>query len=99
MAKLKFDRVLNIKLKKDEIMNVPNDEVWKGALVYSSEISINEMSIQSVNSLANTRYMVSPIFPNIMLGGAQRLILVVVRLLQGLHLRLYNKLAKGVALA
>lgn len=99
MAKIKFDRVLNISLKKDEIMNVPNDEVWKGALVYGSEISINEMPIQSVNSLASTRYMVSPIFPNIMLGGVQRLILIMVRLLQGLPLRLYNKLAKGVTLA
>lgn len=73
MAKIKFDRVLNIILKKDEIMNVPNDEVWKGALVYGSEISINEMPIQSVNSLANTRYMVSPIFPNIMLGGGTKI--------------------------
>lgn len=33
MAKLKFDRSINLELDKDNSVTVPKDEVWKGFLV------------------------------------------------------------------
>lgn len=42
MARLKFDRSINFVLKDQEKMSVPYDEVWKGMLVISDDMSINE---------------------------------------------------------
>lgn len=70
MAKLKFDRTLNIKTKPGEKVTVPNDEVWKGAIVYNSELRINDNTIESVHSASSDgKYMFNPILPNIILGG------------------------------
>lgn len=70
MAKLKFDRTLNIKTKPGEKVTVPNDEVWKGAIVYNSELCINDNTIESVHSTSSgDKYMFNPILPNIILGG------------------------------
>lgn len=104
MAKLKFDRTLNIKTKPGEKVTVPNDEVWKGALVYNSELRINDNTIESVHSASSGgKYMFNPILPNIILGGAQfftKKANTVEQFLQGLHLRLSaNILAKEVSLA
>lgn len=105
MAKLKFDRTLNIKTEPGEKVTVPNDEVWKGALVYNSELRINNITtIESVHSASSGgKYMFNPILPNIILGGAQfftKKANTVEQFLQGLHLRLSaNILAKEVSLA
>lgn len=47
MAKLKFERLINVDLKFGETLKVPSDEVWRIS-VYSTEgraTSINGMSI------------------------------------------------------
>lgn len=88
MAKLKFDRNINVVLKDMEEIEVPKDEVWKG--IRSIDIAINGISAYS-NSKADKSY------DSIMLGGVLKSL--VKELYQGLPLRLYNKLAKGVSLA
>lgn len=88
MAKLKFDRNINVVLKDNEVIEVPKDEVWKG--IRGIDIAINGISAYS-NSKADKSY------DSIMLGGVLKSL--VKELYQGLHLRLYNKLAKGVTLA
>lgn len=48
MAKLKFDRSINILARDNESTRVPNDEVWKGTLAtrYSgAELEINGTSV------------------------------------------------------
>ena len=75
-------------LKNNEVIEVPKDEVWKG--IRSIDIAINGISAYS-NSKADKSY------DSIMLGGVLKSL--VMALFQGLHLRLYNKLAKGVTLA
>lgn len=50
MAKLKFDRSINLYGRDGEVARVPNDEVWKGTLAirYSgSELSLNSIDISS----------------------------------------------------
>lgn len=103
MAKLKFDRTLNIKTEPGEKITVPNDEVWKGAIVYNSELRINNNTIESVHSTSSGgKYMFNPILPNIILGGAQfftKKANTVEQFLQELHLRLFKNSAKEVSLA
>lgn len=103
MAKLKFDRIVNIKLKVGEKGTVPDDEVWKGTLTYTSQLKINDNTMESYFSPSSGgKYGVNPILSNIILGGVQSFLLKVLEqaVLQGLHLRLStNILAKEVSLA
>lgn len=41
MAKLKFDRSINLEIKKEEAVTVPADEVWKVAAHECDYFSIN----------------------------------------------------------
>lgn len=88
MAKLKFDRNINVVLNDNEQTEVPKDEVWKGT----------RSGLDDINGIAaNTGLGYGKLHDGIMLGGALKSL--VEGLFQGLHLRLYNKLAKGVTLA
>lgn len=88
MAKLKFDRNINVILKDNEEIEVPKDEVWKGT----------RLGIESINGTAvNVGRGFNKLIDSIMLGGVLKSLVRV--LFQGLHLRLYNKLAKVVTLA
>lgn len=70
MAKLKFDRIVNIKLKVGEKGTVPDDEVWKGTLTYTSQLKINDNTMESYFSPSSGgKYGVNPILSNIILGG------------------------------
>ncbi|MCI5643846.1 MAG: hypothetical protein MR285_07040 [Peptoniphilus sp.] len=47
MAKLKFERLINVDLKFGETIKVPSDEVWRIS-VYSTQgrmVSINDMNL------------------------------------------------------
>ncbi|MGF0096016.1 hypothetical protein ACQRC6_06205 [Peptoniphilus sp. SGI.035] len=50
MAKLKFDRVINITLTNEESAYVPRDEVWKGTLVIEKGSEINGLIILPDNT-------------------------------------------------
>ena len=41
MAKLKFDRQININLKDEEKIKVPTDEIWKGTILCRRGSHIN----------------------------------------------------------
>lgn len=41
MAKLKFDRSINLDIKKGETVTVPADEVWKASAHPAPEVKIN----------------------------------------------------------
>lgn len=70
MAKIKFDRVLNITTKPGEKITVPSDEIWKGSVLYGSTLDINGNRIESVYSpSSNGKYLFNPILPNTILGG------------------------------
>lgn len=103
MAKIKFDRVLSITTKPGEKITVPSDEIWKGSVLYTSTLYVNGNFIESIYSASsNGKYLFNPILPNTILGGVRFFTQVVItteQFLQGLPLRLYNKLAKGVSLA
>lgn len=88
MAKLKFDRILNVVLTDNEQTEVPKDEVWKGTR--SGLDNINEIAV-------NAGLGYGKVHDSVMLGGVLKSL--VEGLFQGLPLRLYNKLAKGVSLA
>ena len=66
MAKLKFDRIVNITLGRDEKSVVPRDEVWKGTLGWHDNLYLNEIEIASGSQ--NNR-----IAPNTTLGGGVKL--------------------------
>lgn len=88
MAKLKFDRNINVVLDNNEQTEVPKDEVWKGT----------RSGLDDINGVAvNAGLGYDKLHDSIMLGGVLKSLVKV--LFQGLHLRLYNKLAKGVTLA
>lgn len=63
MAKLKFDRNIKISLNKDDRVDVPKDEIWKGTLICgdASSIEYNPIDYGSAYS--------SRIYSNAMLGG------------------------------
>lgn len=63
MAKLKFDRIVNITLGRDQRTAVPIDEVWKGTLGWQDNLYLNDIEIASGSQ--NNR-----IAPNTTLGGA-----------------------------
>lgn len=89
MAKLKFDRSINLILESGDGVNVPQDEVWRVFAFGTTGLGINGAVIHSSSTAG---------FPPIlMLGGVLKSLEVA--LFQGLHLRLYNKLAKEVSLA
>lgn len=47
MAKLKFERLINVDLKFGETLKVPSDEVWRIS-VYSTQgsmVSVNDMNL------------------------------------------------------
>ncbi|MET3616718.1 hypothetical protein ABID14_000338 [Peptoniphilus olsenii] len=70
MAKLKFDRSLNINIKLREKITVPYNEVWKGTITYSEGLYINGNYMRSSSStLADSKYVANPILLNIILGG------------------------------
>lgn len=67
MAKLKFDRNIKISLNKDDKVDVPKDEIWKGTLICggTSSIEFKTIAYDSVYS--------SGIYSNAMLGGGTSL--------------------------
>lgn len=66
MARLRFDRIVNITLGRDEKSVVPRDEVWKGTLGWHDNLCLNDIEIASGSQ--NNR-----IAPNTTLGGGVRL--------------------------
>lgn len=95
MAKLKFDRSINVRGRSDESVRVPSDEVWKGTLAtrYSgSETEINGVQISGKGDSV-------PIFTT--LGGVLKSkVLSLTLLSQVSHLKSFlNILAKEVSLA
>lgn len=70
MAKLKFDRSINIKTKPGEKVTVPNDEVWKGTIFYATQLDLNGNRIESIKSPSSGgAYLFNPMISNITLGG------------------------------
>lgn len=96
MAKLKFDRSINISIDDSEGTTVPRDEVWKGTLAGTFERQfLNSIEIsgqkQYVGNRADSTYYG-------ILGGVLKS--QVNAHLQGLHSRLLaNIFAKEVSLA
>lgn len=66
MAKLKFDRVVNITLGRDQRTVVPIDEVWKGTLGWHDNLYLNDIEIAGGSQ--NNR-----VAPNVTLGGGAKL--------------------------
>ncbi len=103
MAKLKFDRALNIKTKPGEKVTVPNDEVWKGTIFYATQLDLNGNRIESIKSPSSGgAYLFNPMISNITLGGARffsQQVATMEQFLQELHLRLFKNSAKEVSLA
>lgn len=64
MAKLKFDRNLNSTLNSDENITVPNDEVWKGTVVFN-ESSTGYAKFNGVKIMGASSERVHSVF----LGG------------------------------
>lgn len=64
MAKLKFDRSINIILSKEEKTTVPNDELWRGSLACTSDSYVNGNKLDA----GLTAYR-SNLIPNVSLGG------------------------------
>lgn len=64
MAKLKFDRSLNVVLNDSEQTEVPKDEVWKGT----------RSGLDNINGIAvNTGSGFSKSIDSIMLGGGAKI--------------------------
>lgn len=64
MAKLKFDRSLNVVLKDNEEIEVPKDEVWKGT----------RSGIGTINGIAvNVMIEYDKLNDSIMLGGGAKI--------------------------
>ena len=101
MAKLKFDRSINLKLDKDNSVTVPKDEVWKGFLVcdargYGYNRTPNLNNIQLNQGGTNTE---NGNLGLVTLGGGV-LNSLIHSLLQGLRSKLLtNIFAKEVSLA
>lgn len=99
MAKLKFDRSINLELDKDNSVTVPKDEVWKGFLVcdargYGYNRTPNLNNIQLNQGGTNTE---NGNLGLVTLGGV--LNSLIHSLLQGLRSRLLaNTSAKEVSL-
>lgn len=101
MAKLKFDRSINLKLEKDNSVTVPNDEVWKGFLVcatsgwdYNSCSNLNGIELKQGGTNTENGNL-----GLVILGGGV-LNSLIYSLLQGLCSRLLvNIFAKEVSLA
>ncbi len=94
MAKLKFDRSINLRLNRDNGVTVPQDEVWKvfmsGPNQSGGEIRINGAIVESITG--------GKTIGTHLLGGV--LISLEPALLQGLRSRLLaNIFAKEVSLA
>ena len=66
MAKLKFDRIVNITLGRDEKSAVPIDEVWKGTLGWNDNLYLNDITV--ADGSQNNR-----IAPNVILWGGGKL--------------------------
>lgn len=66
MAKLKFDRIVNITLGRDEKSAVPIDEVWKGILGWHDNLYLNNIEVASGSQ--NNR-----VASNVILGGGVKL--------------------------
>ena len=93
MAKLKFDRSINLKIGEYNTANVPLDEVWKVALFGRStdNINVNDCNAPQTYSGAGT-------LPVAILGGVLKSLEMA--LLQVLHSKLLaNIFAKVVSLA
>lgn len=89
MAKLKFDRSINLVLESSDIVNIPNGEIWRVSAFATTGLGVNGAVIQNSSNAG--------VPPTLTLGGVLKSLEAVP--FQGLHLRLYNKLAKGVTLA
>lgn len=66
MAKLKFDRNIKISLGKDDRVDVPKDEIWKGTLICGDVSSIEFKTI----AYETFTYGISP---NSIIGGGTTL--------------------------
>lgn len=64
MAKIKFDRNINVILKDNEEIEVPKDEVWKGTR--SGTDAINGTSVNAVRGF-------NKLIDSIMLGGGAKI--------------------------
>lgn len=89
MAKLKFDRSINLVLESSDTVNIPNGEIWRVSAFATTGLGVNGAGIQSSSNAG--------VPPTLILGGVLKSLEAVP--FQGLHLRLYNKLAEGVTLA
>lgn len=49
MAKLKFDRSINLNISKSECVTVPADEVWKASAHPAPEVKINGRAASLAN--------------------------------------------------
>lgn len=100
MAKLKFDRSINLELKKGDSVTVPNDEVWKGFLLsatdgweYNQYSNLNNIQLKQGGTNTENGNLGS-----VILGGVPNSLIY--SLLQGLRSRLLaNIFAKEVSLA
>lgn len=93
MAKLKFDRSINLSIGEYNNTTVPLDEVWKVALFGKSSDSINVNDCNAPQTYSNTSTL-----PVVILGGVLKSLEKA--LLQGLPSRLLaNIFAKEVSLA
>lgn len=69
MAKLKFYKVVNIRLSSESTATVPSDEVWKGTLIAQKDTEINGVD-SSYELGSNTGYTWGQgTIPNVILSG------------------------------
>lgn len=51
MAKLKFDRTVNLNLESNDAVTVPNNEVWRGSLFTAGSFAeVNGRNIETKNN-------------------------------------------------
>lgn len=51
MAKLKFDRTVNLNLESNDTVTVPNNEVWRGSLFTAGSFAeVNGRNIETKNN-------------------------------------------------
>lgn len=68
MAKLKFDRSINLSIGEYNTTNVPLDEVWKVALFGRSSDNINVNDCNAPQTYSNTSTL-----PVVILGGGAKI--------------------------
>lgn len=65
MAKLKFDRSINLVLESSDTVNIPNGEIWRVSAFATTGLGVNGAGIQSSSNAG--------VPPTLTLGGGTKI--------------------------